>query len=113
MTHDQNQELPANTAPGSVATPEYHGSTGTSTRAPGAPTEVSTGYKAHSPSIVDSPQSVHPAQAPGYSADLGRHLSGHEARAFPGIYTRGHLSGSVRKDDGTSSSHDNAEGNSS
>lgn len=37
--------------------------------------------------LVESPTSVNPAGSSSHSAD-GMLLSGHEARAFPGIFTR-------------------------
>ena len=51
--------------------------------------------------IVESPESVHSPHNTALSNEYGAHLSGHEARAFPGIFTttRTNRSGSVRKDD--------------
>lgn len=78
-------------APASVPV-EQNGSAVSPAKALEIATETAPG------SVVESPTTTTAPQTP-YS-EGGMHLSGHEARVFPGIYTRGALSGSVRKEDG-------------
>ena len=61
----------------------------------------SSAAKPHETGFVDSPTVMEPPTG-GSSVD-GTHLSGHEARAFPGMFSGGSRSGSgsLRKDDGT------------
>jgi len=106
VMHDPNQASSSTAAPSTTAAPEYNNNSA-------RPTNVSTDVSPGSKPIMESPQALHPAaQGSAYSTEYGaHHLSGHEARAFPGVYTRGgSRSGSVRKDDGTPSSNGTVEG---
>lgn len=74
---------------------------------PGKPPAVATENLPTSPvskgPVVESPRSMSASTGQGvaYPTDYSAHLSSHEARAFPGIFTRGKRSGSIRKEDGT------------
>ncbi|KAG9253538.1 uncharacterized protein F5Z01DRAFT_657463 [Emericellopsis atlantica] len=57
---------------------------------------------------VEDPQSVQ-----ANHNDYGAHLSGNEARAFPGVFTRGNRTGSLRKDDPAPGTHTPSDGNTS
>lgn len=109
--HDPSQASSSTAAQSTAAAPEYNGS---SARPARVSTDLSPGSKGQQqPPIVESPQGPHPAQGTAYSTEYGaHHLSGHEARAFPGVYTMGgNRSGSVRKDDSTPSSNETVESN--
>ena len=116
--HDANQSQTQNAEPASNAAPtsapvEANGSV-KAAKQPSLSTETSF-LSQHSATggIVESPQAVHQSHSSATLADYGAHLSGHEARAFPGIFTRGTRSGSTRKEDGALGAHETAECNSS
>lgn len=111
-TQNQNQEPASSAAPTSAPMAEANGTVKTAKR-PSVSTDTSFFPQVAASGVVESPQAVHQSQSSASLADYAAHLSGHEARAFPGIFTRGTRSSSTRKDDGASSTHEAAEGNSS
>jgi hypothetical protein len=100
--HNPGSELSGTLTPSAVNRPDGGpGVSEHSVKTQAIAPETSASAMGTGTNIVESPQNVHPAHETSFANDslAGLHLSGHEARAFPGIFTRGRRGGSARRDD--------------
>lgn len=88
--HGQDQEaatMRSSIMSGQAIEPLGLAGTSQVSQAPGGEEELSSSVSGLQTGIVESPTAINPTGNAAHSAD-GMLLSGHEARAFPGIFTR-------------------------